>query len=103
MHLLQQLNYALTHPKHLLSLLEPVTVEEKNRLDLEIADASVNSISELLDPGKRPFLVHVIRKLFDITTKILSTLIIVSEAENVLSSDSDEWPLQNALLVPVCS
>ncbi|KIK19811.1 hypothetical protein PISMIDRAFT_682754 [Pisolithus microcarpus 441] len=34
--LLQQLNYALTHPNHLTSLLEPVTAEERAAMEKEL-------------------------------------------------------------------
>ncbi|TDL30046.1 hypothetical protein BD410DRAFT_780570 [Rickenella mellea] len=100
LYLLQHLNYALTHPKHLAGLIEPITAEERTQVEKETANVSVNTLSELLDPTKRPILIRVIRRLFDVTNKILSTLITLSGAEAVLVSDPEEWSLQHALIVP---
>ena len=99
--LVQHLNYALTHPKHLAGLLEPITSEERIHIERETADVAVNSLHELIDVNKRPTVVRVIRKLFGVSAKLLSTLITLSSAENILSSDPDDWPLNDAVVVPV--
>ncbi|THH06625.1 hypothetical protein EW145_g3956 [Phellinidium pouzarii] len=96
--LLQQLNYALTHPKHLTGLLEPVTTEERLKMDKERGSASI--LSELLDGEKRPIGSNVVRRLFSVTTSMISTLNILGGAETVLLSDLEEWPVREALIIP---
>ncbi|EJD01706.1 uncharacterized protein FOMMEDRAFT_111741 [Fomitiporia mediterranea MF3/22] len=98
--LVQQLNYALTHPKHLSGLLEPVTGEERVRIDRETSDGSVTSLNELLDGTKRPILANVVRRLFGVTTNVISTLSIIGGAETVLLNDPEEWPIREAVVVP---
>ena len=100
--LVQQLNYALTHPKHLSGLLEPVTGEERVRIDRETSDGSVTSLNELLDGTKRPILANVVRRLFGVTTNVISTLSIIGGTETVLLNDPEELPIREAVLVPVC-
>ncbi|KAL5529911.1 hypothetical protein ACEPAF_6168 [Sanghuangporus sanghuang] len=98
--LIQQLNYALTHPKHLTGLLEPITAEERLRIDRETSDASVTSLNELLDSVKRPILAGVVRRLFGVTANVISTLSVIGGAEVVLLRDPEEWPIKEALVVP---
>lgn len=100
--LLQQLNYALTHPKHLAGLLEPITPEERAIIDRETNDLSVTSLNDLLDETKRPVISKVVRRLFEVTIKVLDTLTVLGGAEIVLISDSEEWPLRDTVIVPVC-
>ncbi|KAH8118849.1 nucleoporin subcomplex protein binding to Pom34-domain-containing protein [Phellopilus nigrolimitatus] len=98
--LLQQLNYALTHPKHLTGLLESVSTEERIRIDREMTDLSMNTLNELLDEEKRPIAANVVRRLLGVTTNVLSTLNILGGAETVLLSDPEDWPIREALVVP---
>ncbi|KDQ64046.1 hypothetical protein JAAARDRAFT_52048 [Jaapia argillacea MUCL 33604] len=97
--LLQQLNYALTHPNHLESLLEPITAEERQQLEKD-ARTSTSQASEVIDPTKRPFLTSVVHKLFRLTSSLLSTLITISNAEKVLIGDQEDWPVKEALVYP---
>jgi nuclear pore complex protein Nup188 len=90
--LLQQVNYAITHPHHLASLYEPVTHDE--RVNYE----KTQSQNDLM---KRPIVMHLIHRFFKLSSNILGTLIVISRADVVLSSGVDEWPLQEALVVPV--
>jgi nuclear pore complex protein Nup188 len=92
--LLQQLNYAITHPNHLASLLEPVTVEERTLLDKDPSGT---------EPLKRPLIAHLVHRLFRLSSNIISTLVTISRAYTVLTSDKDEWPVYEALVVPVSS
>jgi nuclear pore complex protein Nup188 len=94
--LLQQLNYALTHPNHLASMLEPVTAEERALIE---KDASQSS----LDPWKRPLIARLIHRLFTLSNAIISTLISISRADRVLVGQEDDWPVHEALIVPVRS
>ncbi|KAJ7157192.1 nucleoporin subcomplex protein binding to Pom34-domain-containing protein [Mycena filopes] len=90
--LLQQLNYAITHPNHLASLLEPITVEERTLLDKDPPS---------VEPLKRPLVAHLVHRLFRLSSNILSTLVTISGAYAVLTSDKDDWPVYEALVVPV--
>jgi nuclear pore complex protein Nup188 len=90
--LLQQVNYAITHPNHLVSLYEPVTHDE--RVNYE----KTQSQTDLM---KRPIVMHLIHRFFKLSSNILGTLIVVSRADAVLSSGVEDWPLQEALVIPV--
>ncbi|KAF8632804.1 hypothetical protein AX15_001669 [Amanita polypyramis BW_CC] len=94
--LVQQLNYAITHPYHLASLLEPVTLEERTALEKE--QSSVQT--ELVDPLKRPLVLQLVHRLFKLSSNILETLLTISRADAVLLSPQDDWPLHEAVVVP---
>jgi nuclear pore complex protein Nup188 len=96
--LLQQLNYALTHPNHLVSLVEAVTMEERTQLERDASE----SLSNTVDLTKRPFLTRLIHRLFGLSGSVLSTLASIGGAELVLTGDHEDWPLSKALVVPVC-
>jgi len=89
--LLQQLNYAITHPNHLASLMEPITVDERTLLDKDALST---------EPLKRPLIAHLVHRLFRLSSNIISTLVTISRAYTVLTSDKDEWPVHEALVVP---
>ncbi|KAJ7919323.1 nucleoporin subcomplex protein binding to Pom34-domain-containing protein [Mycena leptocephala] len=89
--LLQQLNYAITHPNHLASLLEPITVDERKLLDKD---------PQSTEPLKRPLVAHLVHRLFRLSSNIISTLVTISRAYTVLTSDKDDWPVHEALVVP---
>ncbi|KAK2459938.1 hypothetical protein APHAL10511_008023 [Amanita phalloides] len=93
--LLQQVNYAITHPNHLASLLEAVTLEERAALEREQTAAQAG-----LDPLKRPLVLQLMYRLFKLSSNILETLLTVSRADTVLLSPQDDWPLQEAVVVP---
>lgn len=103
LHLLQQLNYALTHPKHLTGLLEPISADERVVIDREMTNISVNALNELLNADKYPFLMNAISRLFGIAANVVSTLSVLGGAETVLLSDIEEWPLRDAIVIPVCT
>jgi len=91
--LLQQLNYALTHPNHLASLFVPITADDRA---LSEKDAS-NS-----DVLRRPLVAHLTHRLFQLSSNIVFTLICISKAETVLTGEQSDWPVHEALVVPVC-
>ncbi|THH16450.1 hypothetical protein EW146_g4202 [Bondarzewia mesenterica] len=97
--LLQQLNYALTHPNQLASLLEPVTAEERAQLEKDSRDTSVR-FAEVVDPIKKPFLARLVHRLFGLTGNIICTLIAISESDAVLRGDTEDLPSRIALVVP---
>jgi nuclear pore complex protein Nup188 len=92
--LIQQLNYAITHPNHLASLFEPVTTDERAQLDKDPPSA---------DPLKRPVIAHVVHRLYRLSSNIVATLVAISRAESVLLGGQDDWPVSEALIVPVRS
>lgn len=92
LNLLQQLNYAISHPNHLASMLEPVTADERSQLEKEKPST---------DPLKRPLVMQLLHRLFRLSSNILGTLIVISKADFVLLKLREEWPIQEALIVPV--
>ncbi|KAI0677700.1 hypothetical protein C8Q78DRAFT_960939 [Trametes maxima] len=98
--LLQQLNYALTHPNHLASLFEPITSEERTKFEADRASSSVKTPSEAVDPMRRPFLARLVHRLYRLSGTLLSALIDISGAENVLLLEPDEWQVSQTLVVP---
>ncbi len=80
------------HPNHLASLYEPITQDERVKYEKEQTHS---------DPMKRPIVMHLIRRLFQISSTVVGTLLVISRADIVLSSGVDDWPLQESLVVPV--
>ena len=99
--LLQQLNYALTHPNHLASLFEPITADERTKFEAESGNPAMSASGEFVDFVKRPFLTKIVHRLFLLSGSILSALIAISGAETVLLSDQEDWSISEALVVPV--
>ena len=99
---LQDLNYALTHPNHLASLLEAVTMEERTQIEKDARTLSVDSSAQLVEPSKRPLLAALVQKLLLVARDLTSSLVIITEAETVLTCDASEWPSEEALVPPVC-
>jgi nuclear pore complex protein Nup188 len=99
--LLQQLNYAVSHPNHLASLIEPVTAEERAQLERDNRLQPSRSLAtEVIDPISRPFLAKLLHRFYDLTSNIACTLIAISSAEEVLRG-SQYLPSRSALVVPV--
>jgi nuclear pore complex protein Nup188 len=90
--LLQQVNYALTHPNHLASLLEPVTGDER---------AQIARDAQEQDPLKRSIITQLVHRLFRLSSMLVSTLISISRADSVLIAEQEDWLVHEALLVPV--
>ncbi|KAL0066596.1 hypothetical protein AAF712_006400 [Marasmius tenuissimus] len=89
--LVQQINYAISHPNHLASLFEPISAED--RVLQEQPAPSGDSL-------KRPLIVQLMHRLFKLSNNIVSTLVCVSKADTVLIGDQNDWPLKEALVVP---
>lgn len=101
--LLQQLNYALTHPNHLASLFEPITAEERTRFEADRGASSVKTPSEAVDPMRRPFLARLVHRLYRLSGTLLLALIDMSGSETVLLGEPEDWQVSQALIVPVSS
>ncbi|KAF9459152.1 nucleoporin subcomplex protein binding to Pom34-domain-containing protein [Collybia nuda] len=89
--LIQQLNYAITHPNHLASLFEPVTTDERAQLDKDPPS---------VEPLKRPLIAQVVHRLYRLSSNIVATLVAISRAESVLVGGQEDWPVNEALIVP---
>ncbi|KAI0774700.1 hypothetical protein BD413DRAFT_611715 [Trametes elegans] len=98
--LLQQLNYALTHPNHLASLFEPITAEERTKFEADRGASTVKVPSEVVDPTRRPFLARLVHRLYRLSGTLLSSLIDFSAAETVLLGEPEDWQVSQALIVP---
>lgn len=99
--LLQQLNYTLSHPNHLASLVDPVTTDERVQLERDSRVQPSQSIAtEIIDPVLRPFLAKLMHRFYNLTSNIVCTLIAISSAEDVLRG-SQYLPPRSALVVPV--
>jgi nuclear pore complex protein Nup188 len=90
--LLQQINYALTHPNHLASLVEPVTTEERAQLTKDPQEQ---------DRLKLPIINRLVNRLFRLSNMLVSTLISISRADSILIAEQEDWPIHEATLVPV--
>lgn len=97
---LQQLNYALTHPNHLARLLEPVTPEERVAMEKEPMNSSLSQL-DMMDLRKHPLTARLVHTMFRLCSSIVSTLVSISRAYDVLLKEQEEWPLHEALIVPV--
>ncbi|KAG6810408.1 hypothetical protein H0H92_011997, partial [Tricholoma furcatifolium] len=89
--LLQQLNYAITHPNHLTSLFEPLTTEERTQFEKD---------SPTTEPLKRPMIAHLIHRLYRLSGNILTTLIATSHAEAILLGRQDSWSSKEVTVRP---
>jgi len=92
LNLLQQLNYAITHPNHITSLFEPVTIDERTQVEKE-------KPSE--DPLKRPLVTRLIHRICGLSSNVVGVLIVISKADSVLLTLEEEWPIHEALVAPV--
>lgn len=89
--LLQQLNYVLSHPNHLVTLLEPVTLEERMLLEKEGA-SSIDGPVQMIDSASRPSFASLVQRLLTIVRDIASTLLIISKSDWLFCvRDDDLW------------
>jgi nuclear pore complex protein Nup188 len=99
LHLLQQVVYAILHPHHLASLLEPTSIEEKNWLDSDLTSAALADTGG--DWEKRPVIGSVIYELLTVARNVIDGLVIYSTSFETLTKDLEEWKTDRAILVPV--
>ena len=83
--LLQHVNHAVTHPRRVASLFEPVTPQD--RLANE-KDAS-------------PPVAHLLHRLMKLAGSIVSVLVTISRAESIMMRERDTWPAEEAVILPV--
>ncbi|KAG6840409.1 hypothetical protein C0991_006880 [Blastosporella zonata] len=89
--LLQQLNYAITHPNHLTSLFEPLTNEERAQFEKD---------PPMTEPLKRPLIARLVHQLYRLSGNVITTLIATSHAEAVLLGREDYWPAKEVTVIP---
>ncbi|KAG8956510.1 hypothetical protein FRC03_010771 [Tulasnella sp. 419] len=95
LYLVQNVNYALTHPNHLAKLLEPITFEERTQKDKEENAMSVESSLQLIDSERRPMLSALIQKLLTLSRNNIATLLIISRSDTIFTTaDRTQWPPQ---------
>ncbi|KAL1721708.1 nucleoporin subcomplex protein binding to Pom34-domain-containing protein [Schizophyllum commune] len=82
--LLQHVNHAVTHPRRVASLFEPVTPQD--RLANE-KDAS-------------PPVAHLLHRLMKLAGSIVSALVTISRAESIMMRERDTWPAEEAVILP---
>ena len=91
--LLQQIVYSVLHPNQLISLVEPVTLEEQAWLEGKgttgEGDASESQVRS------------VVFALLRIATKIVDSLLLYTYAVETLTRDSSEWKVEGAIISPV--
>lgn len=97
LYLLQQVVYAILHPNHLSTLLEPVTLEEKQWIDADV------TTSEVKDLEKRPVVGSVTFALLQLARNLVDSLLAHSNAFATLTKDPLEWKSERAVVIPVCS
>jgi len=91
--LIQHINYALSHPNHFASLFEAITADERRALDKEVGQTpSMDSVHELLDVEKRPFVASLTQRMHVIVRDILCTLVIVNQGDEVVIAEPEDWP-----------
>ncbi|KAG8906137.1 hypothetical protein FRB99_007527 [Tulasnella sp. 403] len=79
--LLQQLNFVLSHPNHLSTLLEAVTPDERKQMDKEIGATPLERPAQSVDPGSHPLLASVVQKLLTIFRDVTSTLLVIGRSD----------------------
>ncbi|KAG6845532.1 hypothetical protein H0H87_007776 [Tephrocybe sp. NHM501043] len=89
--LLQQLNYAITHPNHLTSLFEPLTNEERTQFEKDPPTS---------EPLKHPMIARLVHRLYRLSGNIITTLIATSHAEAILLGHEDSWTTKDVTVRP---
>ncbi|KZP00283.1 hypothetical protein CALVIDRAFT_595657 [Calocera viscosa TUFC12733] len=103
--LLQQLNYAVTHPNNTFSLLDPFSHEEEAFFFQEQEQMNVSkSSSDMIDPVNRPALAALMQRLFLITRDIMSSMTALSRPDAVIrSTNVDDWWVPGKIHAPTIS
>ena len=94
LNLLQQIVYAILHPNHLSTLIEPVTAEERAWLDKDHSEAET-------DLARRPVVGAVTMALVKLARVIVDSLLAYTQAFTVLTKESSEWRTDRAVVLPV--
>lgn len=97
LHLLQQVVYAVLHPHHLSSLLEPTNMEGKHWLESAQSNGSASSDAV----GDQPVVASVIYELLTVARNLIDGLVVYSTAVQTLTKDVEEWKIDRAVVLPV--
>lgn len=96
LHLLQRYRYFFNHPVHMQAQLYPVDNVERQDAQV-IAPADKNSESK---PVISRFMRKVLKSTITISHYMVTTLIILTEANVVLKERDDKWPFGNTIVYP---
>jgi len=69
---------------------------------MEKEPTTTSSLSQLdmMDLQKHPLTARLVHRMFRLSSSIASTLVSISHAYDVLLGEQEEWPVQEALIVP---
>ncbi|TRM67890.1 nucleoporin subcomplex protein binding to Pom34-domain-containing protein [Schizophyllum amplum] len=87
--LLQHVNHAVTHPRRVASLFEPVTPQDR-----------LPEKEQSADPLQRPPIAHLLHRLLKLSGSIVSVLVVISRAESVMMRERDSWSAEEAIILP---
>lgn len=90
--LLQRYLYYFTHPSHMQAQLYPVDNIERQQVQTFISEESSTRTSQLMR--------NVSQKILNITHHMLTTLIVLTNADIVLTEVDTEWPFGNTIIYP---
>ncbi|KAI8141129.1 nucleoporin subcomplex protein binding to Pom34-domain-containing protein [Fennellomyces sp. T-0311] len=89
--LLQRFLYFFTHPAHMQAQLYPINDKERQLAELP---------SPSTETKNSPLMHLIAKKLFRIQRNILATLVILTQAEVIVTKTEDSWPFGNTIFVP---
>ncbi|KAL1740204.1 nucleoporin subcomplex protein binding to Pom34-domain-containing protein, partial [Schizophyllum fasciatum] len=82
--LLQHVNHAVTHPRRVASLFEPVTTQDR----------------QAYEKDARPPVAHLLHRLMKLAGTIVCVLVTISRAETIMMRERDTWPAEEAVILP---
>lgn len=89
LYLLQRYLYYFTHPSHMQAQLYPVDNVERQQAQTFISEQKTSQLMR-----------HIIQSTMTITHYMLTTLVILTNADIVLTEVDTEWPFGNAIIYP---
>ncbi|KAI8988270.1 nucleoporin subcomplex protein binding to Pom34-domain-containing protein [Mycotypha africana] len=109
--LLQRYHYFFTHPSHMQAQLHPVDNLERQQLQTFVApdtnsedssSAAKSSSPTMIDtkPQISQLMIKILRLTMNITHYMLSTLIVLTNTDVILTMKNVEWPFGNTIISP---
>lgn len=92
--LLQRYLYFFTHPSHMQAQLYPVDNVERQQAQTMITDKDSAS------PSSSRFMQRILKITMALSHSIITTLIILTEADLVLTENDTKWPFGNTIIYP---
>lgn len=97
LYLLQRYLYFFTHPSHMQAQLYPVDNIERQQAQTTPKETSDKESSL---PSSSQFMQRILKQTLAICHSMVTTLIILSEADVVLTDDITKWPFGNTIIHP---